>query len=415
MKKKKRIGLLSKTNYWPSISDSMILVVSIFIVILLYFTVLLTIQANLFIEKAEEQLRVTEKIKDLFEMSDKLNESLENIRGLEKPLFPSISWNLTYNGEKRLNKAYETIRETIMNIKKKETEDYKFRFIISGHSDMDTIKDKYGFTNWTLSSNRAASVVEYLNKKLIEDNLIDDVNVKYLQINASSYHDPYIEETLPKNISNEKEFKKNYIDKLKEEKEKEILKKLYINNKYSEKNESYIEKKMLELMVEQNFPQNISDKDISMMVDDVYTASMEKELKILSKELEKAKWNYDYYGYNTTNPKTIADFFERSKENVIEEYKKKNNLRENIKRLYYNNGNFKYYNKNTKKYNHNYKEYDIKTIENVLKLLDSRYDIYDSRKTKLKSKVENFLLKTYNRRVEFTISPEIDSLIELLN
>ncbi|GGH84835.1 chemotaxis protein MotB [Pullulanibacillus pueri] len=194
MKRRQRRFLEERVeeHYWPSFTDMMSMVVLVF----LFIAIIAFVQS---IYNAYEQTQVRHELSKATNIkkhiSDVINKKLEDQVGRDKiirgpnntisiqgsVLFDSASSEISTKGKTVLKNVADGLVEIIND---KDLSQYIYIIQIEGHTD------DVPYDNWTLSSERAVSVLKYLqtaNPKLSEDDY-----AKYLAVTGYSKYKPAV-------------------------------------------------------------------------------------------------------------------------------------------------------------------------------------------------------------------------------
>lgn len=179
-------------HYWPSFTDMMSMVVLVFLFITIIAFIKSIVDANNQVE-IKKQLTQATQVKQ--QISNIIDKKIANQVGRDKitrgpnntisiqgdVLFDSASSKISPKGQQVLNKVADALVSIINDPK---LSPYIYNIQIEGHTD------SVPYDNWTLSSNRALSVLKYLQKanaKLATDNY-----AKYLAVVGYSKYKPAV-------------------------------------------------------------------------------------------------------------------------------------------------------------------------------------------------------------------------------
>lgn len=184
-------------SYWPSFTDMMAMVVLVF----LFITIIAFVQS---IYTAYDQAQVKQELSKVTnvkkQISDVINKKLEQnvgkdqiVRGPNNTisiqgdvLFNSASSTISPKGKKILNGVANALVDIIDT---KDMSQYLYIILIEGHTD------SVPYDNWTLSTQRAVSVLKYMQKA--NPKLAEDKYAKYLAATGYSKYKPIAKGNTP--------------------------------------------------------------------------------------------------------------------------------------------------------------------------------------------------------------------------
>ncbi len=184
-------------HYWPSFTDMMSMVVLVFLFISIIAFIKSIVDAN---EQTQIKKELNQATHVKQQISDIINQKLESQVGRDKitrgpnntisvqgdVLFDSASSTISPKGKTVLKSVADGL---VSIIDDQKLSPYIYIIQIEGHTD------SVPYDNWTLSSERALSVLKYLQKA--NPKLAEDRYAKYLAVTGYSKYKPAVKGTTP--------------------------------------------------------------------------------------------------------------------------------------------------------------------------------------------------------------------------
>ncbi|WEG14110.1 OmpA family protein [Pullulanibacillus sp. KACC 23026] len=191
-------------HYWPSFTDMMSMVVLVFLFITIIAFVKSITDAN---QQAQIKKQLTQATQVKQQISNIIDKKLESQVGRDKitrgpnntisvqgdVLFDSASSTISPKGTKILKSVADGL---VSIIDDKKLSPYIYIIQIEGHTD------SIPYDNWSLSTDRALSVLRYLQKA--NPKLAEDQYAKYLAVTGYSKYKPAVKGTTSSDLAKDR-------------------------------------------------------------------------------------------------------------------------------------------------------------------------------------------------------------------